>query len=511
MLTGELPFTASDPMAHCQVARQPMPPNERVAAIPAALSAIVTKLLAKTAEDRYQTAAGVFADLQRCMTQWQAKGRIDPFPLGVDDTSDRLMISERLSGREAETGILLAAFDGVVGSGTAKLVLVSGYSGIGKSSLINELHKELVPRRGLFAVGKFDQQKRDIPYATVAQAFQSLVHQVLGKGDAELQQWRAAMLEALGPNGQLMVNLIPELALIIGEQAPAPELPPQDQQARFQLVFRRFLAVFARPTHPLVLFLDDLQWLDTATLDLMEHLVLHSDVQHLLLIGAYRDNEVSSGHPLARILPRLREVSGRVQEISLSPLMPEVVERLLAKALHTDCWRVQPLADLVYEKTAGNPFFIIQFLGALAEEALLAFDPSTATWRWDLLRIRAKGFTDNVADLMATKLSRLSPATQDVLGQLACLGDAAEAATLALANGVGEEELNAALREAEATGLIVRADGTYSFQHDRIQEAAYALIGLGERAAAHLRLGRLMAERTFAAALEEKIFDIVNQ
>ena len=264
MLTGTLPFTAADPMewVHCHIARQPMPPGERVAGIPSQVAAIVLKLLAKTAEERYQTAGGLEADLRQCLAAWQAEGRIDPFPLGRRDVSDRLLIPEKLYGREAEIGALLAAFDRVVGHGATELVLVSGYSGIGKSSLVNELHKALVPARGLFAAGKFDQYKRNIPYATLAQAFQSLVHQILGKSDSEMSEWRAALLDALGPNGQLMVNLIPELALIIGEQPPVADLPPLDRQNRFQLVFRRFLGVFARAEHPLALFLDDLQWLD---------------------------------------------------------------------------------------------------------------------------------------------------------------------------------------------------------------------------------------------------------
>jgi predicted ATPase len=496
---------------HCHIARQPVPPSERVAAVPAQISSIVMKLLAKTAEDRYQTAAGVVADLQRCLLEWEAHRRIDPFPLGALDASDRLMIPERLYGREPEIGTLLASFDRVVVRGRSELVLVSGYSGIGKSSLVNELHKQLVPRRGLFAAGKFDQYKRNIPYATVAQAFQSLVHQILGKSDAEMSQWRTDLLEALGPNGQLMVNLIPELALIIGEQPPAPDLPTQDQQARFQLVFRRFLGVFARPEHPLALFLDDLQWLDSATLDLIEHLVLHPEVRHLLLVGAYRDNEVSPAHPLARMLARLRGAGGRVQEILLAPLMPDDVERLLADALHAEQERAESLAGLVFEKTAGNPFFTIQFLSVLAEEALLAFDPSRAAWSWDLPRIRAKGFTDNVADLMAAKLSRLPPATQNALGQLACLGNVAETATLTLVQGETEETIHAALWEAVRAGLVLRSDSTYTFLHDRIQEAAYALIAEEERAMAHLRIGRLLAARTAPEQLEESIFDIVNQ
>jgi len=513
MLTGSLPFTASDPMewVHCHIARMPVPPVERLKDVQAPISAIIMKLLAKIAEERYQTAAGVESDLRRCLAEWEARRRIDEFPLGEHDTPDRLLIPEKLYGRAGEIDTLLASFDRVVESGRPELVLVSGYSGIGKSSVVNELHKVLVPPRGLFASGKFDQYKRNIPYATLAQAFQSLVREILGKSDAEMGQWRSALLDALGPNGQLMVNLIPELALIIGEQPPVPELPQQEWQSRFQLVFRRFLGVFARPEHPLALFLDDLQWLDSATLDLIEHLLLHPDVRHLFLVGAYRDNEVGPSHPLARMLARIRGAGGEVREIVLSPLLRDDVERLLADALHTDPARVRPLAALVFEKSEGNPFFTIQFLLALKEEALLAFDPGTAAWTWDVQRIRAKGFTDNVADLMAAKLSRLAPSTQKALGHLACLGNAAETVTLALVDGESEQSMHAALWDAVSAGLVIRSDRTYAFLHDRIREAAYALIGEAERAMAHLRIGRLLAANTAPEALEEKIFEAVNQ
>ena len=272
---------------------------------------------------------------------------------------------------------LLAAFDRVVAQGTPELVLVSGYSGIGKSSVVNELHKALVPPRGLFASGKFDQYKRDIPYATLAQAFRSLVRPLLGQSEAALGRWRDALREALGPNGQLIVNLVPELELVIGKQPPVAELPPQDAQNRFQMVFRRFLGVFAKPEHPLALFLDDLQWLDTATLDLLEHLATHSEVRHLLLVGAYRDNEVGPAHPLLRTLEAIRSAGARVQDIVLAPLGLDDVGRLVADALHCAPERARPLAQLVHEKTGGNPFFAIQFFTALAEEGLLALDPIT--------------------------------------------------------------------------------------------------------------------------------------
>ena len=437
MLTGALPFTAADPMewVHCHIARQPTPPGERADGIPGPLSAIVMKLLAKTAEERYQTAAGVAADLRRCLAEWEAHGRIAPFPLGTQDVPDRLLIPETLYGREREIDALLAAFDRVVADGTPELVLVSGYSGIGKSSVVNELHKVLVPPRGLFASGKFDQYKRDIPYATLAQAFQSLVRPLLGRSEAELGRWRDALSEALGPNGQLIVNLVPELELVIGTQPPVADLPPQDAKNRFRMVFRRFLGVFARPEHPLALFLDDLQWLDAATLDLLEDLVTHSEVRHLLLVGAYRDNEVGPAHPLLRTLEAIREAGGRVQEIVLAPLGLDDVGRLVADALHCEPEPARPLAQLVQEKTGGNPFFAIQFFTALADEGLLAFDPVALAWRWDIDRIRARNYTDNVVELMAAKLKRFSATTQEALKQLACLGNVVEIATLTLVHG----------------------------------------------------------------------------
>jgi serine/threonine protein kinase len=367
MLTGTLPFAASDPMewVHCHIAKNPMPPSERLD-VPAPVSAIIMKLLAKAPEERYQTAAGLEYDLRRCLSD--ARGQIDPFPLGERDISDRLLIPEKLYGRAREIDILLSSFDRIIKRGAPELVLVSGYSGIGKSSVVNELHKVLVPPRGLFASGKFDQYKRDIPYSTLAQAFQSLIRPLLAKSDPELAGWRETFREALGPNGRLIIDLVPELKLIVGDQPPVPELPPHDAQRRFQLVFRRFLAVFARPEHPLALFLDDLQWLDSATLDLLEDLLTQPDVQHLMLIGAYRDNEVNSAHPLIRKLEAIRKAGAVVHEIILAPLAREDLGRLIGDALHCEPERVTALAELIHEKTAGNPFFAIQLISVLVEE-----------------------------------------------------------------------------------------------------------------------------------------------
>jgi PAS domain S-box-containing protein len=513
MLTGTLPFTAADPMqwVHCHIARQPMPPDERVGGVPAPLSAIVMKLLAKTGEERYQTAAGVEADLRRCLAEWESHGRIGPFPVGAHDASDRLLIPEKLYGREPEIDTLIASFDRVVAQDTTELVLVSGYSGIGKSSVVHELHKALVPPRGLFASGKFDQYKRDIPYATLGQAFQTLVRSLLTQSEEELGRWRASLIDAVGPNGELIVGLVPELELVIGKQPPVPGLPPQDAKNRFQMVFRRFLSVFARKEHPLALFLDDLQWLDAATLDLVEHLVTHSEVQHLLLVGAYRDNEVGPTHPLLRTLAAIRDADVRVCEIMLAPLELDDVSRLVADALHCEPGRARPLAELVQDKTGGNPFFAIQFFVALADEGLLRFDHDTARWRWELDRLHAKGYTDNVVDLMVGRLARLSAETQAALQQLACLGNIAEITMLSIVLGKSNEEVHSDLWDAVRMELVERLEDSYKLVHDRVQEAAYSLIPERLRPEAHLRVGRLLAAHTPAEKREEAIFDIVNQ
>jgi PAS domain S-box-containing protein len=512
MLTGALPFTATEPMewVHCHIARKPVPPSERLDTVPAPVSAIVMKLLAKTAEERYQTAAGVERDLRRCLAEG-ARGSVADFPLGEEDAPDRLLIPEKLYGREREVETLLASFDRIVKSGAPELVLVSGYSGIGKSRVVNELHKPLVPPRGLFAAGKFDQYKRDIPYATLAQAFHSLVRPLLSKSAAELRSWRDALMDALGANGRLMTDLVPGLKLVIGDQPPVSELPPRDAQWRFQRVVQRFIGVFARPEHPLALFLDDLQWLDAATLDLIEDLLTRSDLQHLMLIGAYRDNEVGDAHPLRRKLDAIKAAGGKVAEITLGPLGREHLGQLIGDALRCDAKRGAPLAQLVHDKTGGNPFFVIQFVASLVEEGMLAFDHEAARWSWDLDRIHAKRYTDNIVDLMAGKLARLPPETRQALQPLACLGHVAAVRTLSIALETAEERVHGALWPSIRDELVEREGSSYRFIHDRVQEAAYSLLPERLRAEAHLRIGRLLAASTPAERREEAIFEIVNQ
>src|SRR5260370_1871607 len=340
---------------------------------------------------------------------------------------------------------------------------------------------------------------------------QTVVRQSIVKSEAEVGQWRHIIMDAVGPNGQLIISLIPEVEFIIGKQAPVPELPPQDAQNRFQLVFRRLLCAFARPEHPLALFLDDLQWLDAATLDLLERLVTHPEVRHVLLVGAYRDNEISPSHPLLRTLEAIRNAGARVREIVLAPLGLDDVGALVSDALHCEPENARSLSQLVHEKTGGNPFFAIQFLTALAEEGLLALYPIRRAWQWDMNRIRAKSYTDNVVDLMAEKLKRLFAPTQEALKHLACLGNVAEVATLALVRGETEEAMHAALWEAVRAGLVFREDSAYKFLHDRIQQGAYALIPDEQRADVHLALGRVLLANMTAEQLAEHPFDVANQ
>ena len=513
LLTGALPFTAADPieLIHCHIAREPVPLGEFARAVPAPLSMIVMKLLAKTAEERYQTAAEVEADLRKCLTAWESIGRIEPFPLGLQDASERLMIPEKLYGREGEIATLLAAFDRVVMHGGSELVLVSGYSGIGKSSVVNELHKVIVLPRGIFISGKFDLRLRDTPHSTLAQAFQGLIQQLLNGQADDIARWRDAIKEAVGNQGRLLTDLIPDLARLIGPQPTVAVLSPVDAELRFQTVFQRFVGVFARAEHPLVIFVDDLQWLDPATLTLIEYLLLHPDTRHLLLIGAYRDNEVDSAHPLMLKLEALRRAGARLDQIVLGPLSVDNVNQLLCDTLRHAPDEMRPFAELVHRRSSGNPFFAGQFLTSLAEEALVEFDPRSRSWTWNLDAIVDKKFSDNPVDLMIGRLRRLSPEAQEALKLLACLGNHADFATLAKLRSESDEAMHASFRDAVRAGAAVPREGSYRFFHDRVQEAAYALIPTEGRAELHLRIARLLVAETAQERIAEKIYDLVNQ
>lgn len=513
MLLGELPFRASDSMEwiHCHVARLPIPPAERMPSIPAVVSDLVMKLLSKAAEDRYQTADGLHADLQRCLFEWRDTSMVRPFELGTRDGHGRLSFQEKLYGRQDEVTRLSNALDEVMSTGASKLILVSGFSGIGKSSVVNELHRVLVPSRGMFATGKFDQYRRGIPYAPLAEAFQGLVRQLLGKADDELQRWRGELSEALENNGQLIINLVPELEHVIGVQPAVPSLSGPESVTRMNLVVRRFLRVFAPPQRPLILFLDDLQWLDAATLEVFEHLATHPDVQNVLLIGAYRDNEVGLDHPLAQRITSIKSSRSDVVEINLQGIATTDLAPMIGDAIHTDADAVRSLVDVVMRKTGGSPFMTIQFISALVDDGFLFFDRAQSKWRWDINAINAKGVSDNVVDLLIDRLRRLPHASLDMVTGLACMGGRVEVGLLTRIHNISESGLEALLSEALRLDLLIRLDDAYVFAHDRVQEAAYAILSQEERGQRHLLIGTRMLEMLDEGERETYIFQLASQ
>jgi PAS domain S-box-containing protein len=512
MLVGALPFMAMDPTEwiYCHMARIPPPPSVRVEGVPAVLEAIILKLLAKNAEDRYQTTAGVEHDLRRCLSEWRSSRRIENFPLAEFDVLDRLSIPETLYGRESEIDILVDSFK-QVSHGRFDVVFVSGYSGVGKSAFVNELRRTLYSPHVLFASGKFDQYKQNIPYATLADAFQDIVRHILSGTETELVRWRAALLNAIGINAQLMIDLFPKLRLVLGEQIPVATVTTQEEKNRFQLVFRRFLGVFAQSAHPLVLFLDDLQWADTATLELLELLITKEEIPYLLLVGAFRSNEVEASQSLRRTLDAISAARGGLRELKLAALTFQDVGRLVADALHMDPGSVESLTDLVFQKTQGNPFFAGQFLSKLYAEGLLQFNRAKNRWRWDREGIRTQAISDNVAELMAGELVRYGGPSLTAIKQFACLGNSARTATLSSVMGVSKVQVDTALRQFVATGLVHRVERGYAFAHDRVREAAYALVPDEERASVHLRIGRLLSQVDGPNEIEDGIFEIVNQ
>ncbi|MBD2077109.1 AAA family ATPase [Phormidium sp. FACHB-592] len=527
LLTGQLPFTTTDilELVHCHIAKPPVPPCELNAAIPKAISDIILKLIAKNAEDRYQNAWGIKADLEICLRQVTETGKIDNIQLGLQDVSEQLHIPQKLYGREAEIAALLATFEKVAGNGeelpnpsSSTMMLVSGYSGVGKSALVQELHKPITVKHGYFVSGKFDQLQRNIPYSAITHALQKLVQQLLGEPEEQLQQWRSSLLATLGINGQLIVDVIPEVELIIGKQPPVPEVGAIEAQNRFNRVFQQFIRVFCSKEHPLVIFLDDLQWIDSATLRLIELMLLDKQTHFLFLIGAYRKHEVTSTHPLVLTLERLRQQGAVLQELVLAPLTLEPLAHLVAETLHQDADSARPLAELVLRKTEGNPFFIGEFLRLLYGENLLSFNTECLSWQWNINQIQALNITDNVVELLLSRLRKLPKVTQQMLQLAACIGAEFNLETLAIVCqqspktvfqdllAVIQAELIQPLSELDKDLLVQE----YKFLHDRVQQAAYALIDEAQKQVVHLQIGRNLLEKTLSEQLSERLFEIVD-
>jgi PAS domain S-box-containing protein len=537
LLTGKLPFETEDALelVHCHIARQPIPAHEIDPRIPVIISHIVSKLMAKNAENRYQTGLGIKHDLEMCLLQLQETDSIEEFDLGTRDITDRFLIPEKLYGRETEVYNLLVAFERV-STGSAEMMLVAGFSGIGKTTVVNEVHKPIARQRGYFIKGKYDQLQRNIPFSAFVQAFRELMGQLLSESDAQLQTWKTKILTAVGDSGQVLIDVIPELERIIGFQSPALELSGSAAQNRFNLLMQKFVQVFTTAEHPLVMFLDDLQWADSASLKLLQ--LLMQDRGHLLVLGAYRDNEVSPTHPFMLTVDEIIKSGAVVNTITLQPLSLADLNQLVADTLICDLSSSQPLTELVYQKTKGNPFFSTQFLKSLYEDGQIIFDPpvspfskegSKGGWQCDIAQVTFADASD-VVEFMAVQLQKLPALTQDVLKLAACIGAQFDLDTLAIVNEELPEQTASALWRALQEELILPitegykcfiptddrsntesiTNPTYRFLHDRVQQAAYFLISENQKQVTHLRIGQLLQKNYSEIEQEEKLFEIVG-
>jgi len=525
LLTGQLPFTADDALelVHSHIAKQPVPPHQVNPKIPQIISDIVLKLMAKTAENRYQSSWGIKADLEECLNQLQTKGKIESFPLGRQDICDKFQIPQKLYGREAEVADLLAAFERISKTENSQqsrkeLMLVAGYSGIGKSALVSEVYKPITKARGYFIAGKFDQFQRNIPDSAIVSAFSGLVRQLLTESEEQLNQWREKLLDAFGANGQIIIDVIPEVELIVGKQSALPELGATESQNRFNLIFGNFIRVFCSKEHPLVIFLDDLQWADSATLKLIQLMMADADTEYLFLIGAYRDNEVNSTHPLMLTLEDIRYEGASINQITLVPLALKHINELISDTLQCERYPVRALAELILRKTSGNPFFVGELLKNLYAEKLLKFDCNARSWQWDIVQIEARSITDNVVELMIEKVNKLPSTAQQVLRFAACIGAEFDLNTLSIICERSPAKVFSDLKQAIQSELIFTISEldpqlliqNYKFGHDRIQQATYSLIDESQKQAIHLQIGRLLLQNSSTETLSKKIFEIVD-
>ncbi len=525
MITGKLPFQTADAveMIHSHIARVPTAPHILSRHIPEPISRIILKLMAKNAEDRYQSLSGLRYDLLRCLDAVEKKSEDWNFNIGEHDISDKFEISQKIYGREQEVKLLLNMFD-VACSSSLQLMLVSGYSGIGKSVLVNEIHKPVLQKRGYFISGKFDQLGRSTPYDPLIQAFHDMVKQILTESEEEIAVWKNSILDSVGSNGQVIIDVIPKVELVIGKQPPIPDLPPVQAQNRFNMVFQNFVRALAASNHPLVIFIDDLQWADSSTLKMIELFMTDTDMKHLFVIGAYRENEVDPTHPLFITLNEIKKAGKEINTIYLKPLDTSNVSKLLCDTLKCNAESVQSLADICINKTNGNPFFLNQFLKSLYENSLIEFDSIKEVWTWDISKIEQADITDNVVELMASKIQKLSDRTQDILKLAACCGSRFDLEILSIINEKTLMETSDDLWEALREGLIIpignnyklisddltNLDIWYKFSHDRVQQAAYSLIAEDIRKQVHYRIGTLLLNNIQGEARKERMFDIVN-
>jgi len=467
-------------------------------------------LLEKNTDDRYQSAYGLQHDLERCARQWKQKGSIKQFELGKSDLTGIFRIPQKLYGRENELKTLLDSFERISTGGT-ELFMVAGYSGVGKSALVHEVQKPITAKRGFFIEGKFDQYKRNIPYFAWRQAFSALVNHLLMESDDRLADWKTRILEAVGPNGKVLTDVIQNLELVIGPQPDIPGLGGTEAQNRFNSVFQSFVKTVADKEHPLVIFLDDLHWIDSASLKLLQVLVTDPDLSHVQYIGAYRDNEVDAAHPLIVFLESLKEEQTVLKQITLQNLLQEDVNALIADMLQSSREDTHPLAELIYSKTNGNAFFTHQILRTLNDENLLTFDATAGHWHWDMETLRALDIAENVVELLSSSMRKHPVATQEVLKLAACMGNLFDLDTLSLITRKKRNDVENNLKLALREGIIFSLSGHFKFAHDRVQQAAYSLIPEEGKKETHLEIGRILLERIPEDEKEEKIFDIVNQ
>jgi predicted ATPase len=516
LLTGHLPFSNLDAMSlvHCHIAKTPDSISHIRTDCPQELAQIVMKLLSKNAEDRYQSAVGLSADLEECQHRFKHTSD-DSFIIAQNDFSINLQLRQTLYGRQCETAKLLEAFERV-SSGACELMLIGGYSGVGKTALVQEVHKPMTERCGYFTMGKFDQFNRDVPYSALTQAFNKVCRYMLMEDSETLAERKTGILEAVGDDGQIIIDVIPDLELIIGPQKGVIEVGSIEAQNRFNQTFHKFIKVLCGKDHPFVLFIDDLQWVDSASLNLLKGLLL-DDVEYLMVIGAYRDNEVDSSHPLLLALEEIKKLLISVNTLKIENLKSTDIGQLIEESLGCERSKADVLTRLVYQKTQGNAFFTHQFLYTLFEEDLLTIDLKSNTWEWDLEQIRAKNITTNVIELMTAKIEKLPQGTCEVLRLAACIGNNFDLAILSLIYERDIKKTLLTLQPAITEGLILFTDDYNSggpqlkFLHDRVQQAAYVLSSEELSAEVHLRIGRLLLKSMSATSQEEQVFDIVGQ